>query len=116
MSLFCFIIFIFFSSVGLIYFFTLLQYIFFSDVEKYDKVHCLNLIVVRGHMDDLEFLVRKHMFKHNDYFQKSEVIFVNAGLDEETEQVLKKLSQTYNFTICAKEQVYETILKKIEKI
>ena len=66
-------------------------------------------------MEDLEFIVRKQIFNNNSCLQKCCIIFVNYGLDKETEKVLLILRQTYNITVCLKDEVYETIFEKIKQ-
>ena len=116
MNLFFFIIFLFFSSVGVIYFFNIIQHIFLNDQKSSKNIHYFKIIKLAGHMENLEYIVRKHIFNNNhNCLKKCYIIFVNDGLDKETEKILLILRQTYNITVCLKEEVHKTISEKIKQ-
>ncbi len=118
MRLVFFIIFAFSCSLGLLYFFGLLKYIVFSGGKSPHKYCEIIIIPVSGHLEDVEFLVRKNlnMLKCEKFFQKQELIFLDGGLDYETRTILDRLCRAYNFTICEKGEIYDVMKKKLEKI
>lgn len=118
MRLAFFIIFSFICSLGLLYFFGLLKYIVFNYRNSSYEYGEIIVIPVSGHLEDVEFLVRKNlnMLKYEKFFRKKELIFLDRGLDYETRTVLDRLCRAYNFTICEKGEIYDVMQKKLEKI
>ena len=109
MKLVLFIVFLFFTSIGVIYFLNVLQYFLISNKNNKNEYRSLVLIPVSGHIENIELLARKYLAKYkiNPYFKKTNIIFVDNGLDNETRQVFSKLQiQNHNFTLCNKFQVY----------
>lgn len=115
MRLALFIVFALSCSLGLLYFFGLLKCIIFSKKDKFCKYCEVNIISVSGHLENIEYLVRKSLntLKHENPSQKKELIFLDKGLDWETRVILNKLCQAHNFTICGKDEFYDIIREKL---
>lgn len=115
MNLVIFSIFLFCSVLGLIYFFNLIQHIMFYDSKKFKNQHSFKIIVLKGEIKDIEFLIRKQLFKNKFLKDETDLIFLDAGLDKKTKEILLKLCQTYNFKVCEKKNVYTILQSEIKK-
>ena len=116
MNLFIFVIIIFFSSLGLLYFFNFLQYFMFNTKHSCTKSYGFILVPIAGHLEDVEFLIRKYLLKNKNIMQYEDVIFLDVGLDYETKKILNKIYKSYNFTLCENTEIYDILKNKIEKI
>lgn len=115
MNLIFFSIFLFCSVLGLIYFFNLIQQILFCKKEIFKNCFNLKIIGLKGHLKDIEFLLRNQIFKEKNLKNKTNLIFLDLGLDQETKKIVLNFCKTYNFKICEKKQVYALLKNKIKK-
>ncbi len=116
MNLVIFVIIVFLSSLGLLYFFNFLQHFILNTKTIHYKSYGFVLIPISGHLEDVEFLIRKHLLKNKNINQYEDVIFLDVGLDGETKKILNKIYKSYNFTLCENNEVYDILRNKIEKI
>ena len=118
MNLVYLVIYIFLASFGVLYLFNFLQYIFLKDKKDVKRCYNVTIIPISGHVEDVEYLVRKNLAKNNtnNFFKQTDVIFVDYGVDEETKKILNRLWQAHNFTICEQDKIYDILHKKIEAL
>ncbi len=118
MNLVYFIIYIFLASFGILYLLNFLQYIFLKDKKGVKRCYNVTIIPISGHVEDVEYLVRKNLAKNNtnNFFKQTDIIFVDYGVDEETKKILNRLWQAHNFTICEQDKIYDILHKKIEAL
>ena len=114
MNLVYFIIYLFLASFGVLYFLNFLQYIFLKDKKDVKRCYNVTIIPISGHVEDVEYLVRKNLAKNNtnNFFKQTDVIFVDYGVDEETKKILNRLWQAHNFTICEQDKIYDILILK----
>ena len=115
MSIIFFSTFLFCSIFGLIYFFNLVQNLLFQNSKDFKNNYNLEIISLKGHLEDVEFLIRKQMFKNKNLKNKPDLIFLDLGLDSETKKILLKFCQAHNFKLCEKNEVYDLLKNKIKK-
>ena len=114
-----FVILIFFSiSVGIIYFLNFLQYFLIFDRDYKKNIDSLVLILVSGHIEDIELLGRKYIAKYKviGCFEKVRMVFLDVGLDEETRSLCERFCKSNDsFTLCDKKQFYEMLQSRTNK-
>ena len=115
MKLAFFMIFAFSCSLGLLYFFGLLKYIVLNGRENSYKFCEIIIIPISGHLENIEFLVRKNL-NDEQFLKNKDIIFLDRGLECETKTILNRLSKYHNFTICEKDEIYDVMQEKIGKI
>lgn len=114
MNLVFFSILLFFSALSLIYFFNLIQHVLFYKAKDFKNCYNLKIIALKGHLEDVEFLIRKQLFKNKNLKNKTDLIFLDLGLDPETKKIILKFCQAHNFKICEKKEVYDLLKYKIQ--
>ncbi len=109
------VIIVFLCSLGVFYVINLLQNFIFNDSIDFKTYSKVKIVPLSGHVENLEYLIRKHFAKNKrkKRLKHTELIFVNTGVDNETNEILKMMRKTYNFTICEKNEIYDIIIKKI---
>ena len=115
MNLIFFSIFLFCSVLGLIYFLNLIQYVLFYNSKDFKNCYNFKIIGLKGNLKDIEFLIRKQMFENKNLKNKTDLIFLDLGLEPETKKILLKLCQAHNFKVCEKKDVYALLKDKIKK-
>lgn len=109
------VIIILLCCLGVFYVINLLQNFVFNDNADFKKYSKFKIVTLSGHVENLEYLIRKHFAKNKrkKCFKHTKLIFVDMGINKETNNILKKMSRTYNFTICKKNKIYDTITKNL---
>ena len=115
MKLVFFSIFLFFSVLGLIYFFYLVQHVLFNKTSDFKNCYNLKIVGLKGNLKDIEFLIRKQIFKDKNSTNKTDLFFLDLGLNPETKKIVLKFCQAHNFKICEKKEVYDLLKQKIKK-
>ena len=110
------VIIVFLCSLGVFYVINLLQNFIFTDNTDFKKYSKIKVVTLSGHVENLEYLIRKHFAKNKrkKRFKDTKLIFIDTGVDKETNNILKKMRKTYNFTICEKNKIYDIIKKKLD--
>lgn len=113
-----FIIIVFLSSLGLLYFFNLTQDIFFYDSEDFKEYYDFKIVPLYEHIENVEYLVRKHELRNKNKkdSSKTELIFLDINANTETKTILKKMQERYNFKICTKKEIYAIIENKLKNL
>ena len=110
------VIIVFLCSLGVFYVINLLQNFIFDDSTDFKKYSKIKVVPLSGRVENLEYLIRKHFAKNKrkKRFKHTKLIFIDTGVDKETNNILKKMRKTYNFTICEKSKIYDTIKKNLD--
>lgn len=75
----------------------LMEKIIISNFSK-PKFHFF--ILLKGHIENIEYIVRSIIYSHKNNFLKSNdisIIFLNFGIDKETEKICKLLLNDYKY-------------------
>ena len=118
MNITFFIIIVFLSSLGLLYFFNLTQNILFYDSEDFKKYCSFKIVPLSENIENIEYLIRKHQLKNKNKknLEQTELIFLDIAANEETKKKKKKMKERYNFKICTKEEIYTTMKNKLKNL
>ena len=113
-----FMIIVFLSSLGLLYFFNLLKNVFLDDAEDIKNLYNFKIIPLSDDIENIEYMIRKYYSRESNkkYFRQTEVIFLFDDCDSETKKILENMKQTYKFTICEKGQIYSIIEDKLKNL